>query len=177
MQNRAPSVDSDRRHLLTTSRPPSIASMMTQDIVPDDSASVRSRVTFADQPTTTPLSRSVSVPDAGQSYRGFPSREAYYAALEEFAQERKFFKADQQLVGFYHHKTMAEYTEGGGARSLSKDQRKAEKERRKSLKGQGKRTQLDGVPEEETGEPGTVIEQFPRRASWNILGRRASRAA
>lgn len=179
MHNRGTSVDSDRRYLLTVSRPPSIASVITQDVTPDDSASVRSRVTFAEQSTTMNLTRSASVPDASQSYRGFPSREAYYAALEQFAQERKFFKPEQQLVGFYHHKTMADYvSEKGGARSMSKEQRRAEKERRKSLKGQskGKRPLLDGVPEEDDGEQGAVADQTLRRASWNILGRRASRA-
>jgi hypothetical protein len=66
-------------------------------------------------------------------YRGFPSKEAYLKALVEFADSKKYYEMDNQLIGFYGTKTTADIlSEEGGWRSKTKAQRQAEKDRKKS---------------------------------------------
>ncbi|KAL6241245.1 hypothetical protein RBB50_011924 [Rhinocladiella similis] len=45
---------------------------------------------------------------ADQGYRGFPSREAYLQALQEWAEEKKYHQSTEQMHGFYGKRTVDE---------------------------------------------------------------------
>ncbi|KIW95697.1 uncharacterized protein Z519_04282 [Cladophialophora bantiana CBS 173.52] len=66
---------------------------------------------------------------ADQSYRGFPSEQAYLDALKEWAQSKMYYESDEQLQGFYGTKTLDDIlTRQGTPRSAKKntrDQRRA----------------------------------------------------
>ncbi|KAF2092938.1 hypothetical protein NA57DRAFT_62040 [Rhizodiscina lignyota] len=177
MATAGPSTDSDTRHLLAPSQPASIMgtsrppSIMTQD----DNIPVKdSGITSSEDAIKAARQRAQSVPELDRPYRGFPSRDEYYEALAEFAKEKQFFTAEQQLNGFYGTKTMQEYlNEKGGSKTMSRKEKKAQKERRRS-----EQPRLAGVPETEgdaEGQqegPGELKEQT-RRPSWAMFGRRS----
>ncbi|KIW32456.1 uncharacterized protein PV07_04002 [Cladophialophora immunda] len=66
---------------------------------------------------------------ADQSYRGFPSEQAYLDALKEWAQSKMFYESDEQLQGFYGTKTLDDILikQGTtrGAKKSVRDQRRA----------------------------------------------------
>lgn len=110
---RSSSPTSSRHHLLTSSRPSSILTTSTH-------TTLRNR---ASQDT---IRASPAVP-----YRGFPSKQAYLKALSQFADSKKYYEMDSQLVGFYGTKTTEDILrEEGGWRSKTKAQRQAEKDKK-----------------------------------------------
>jgi len=122
---RSPSPTSSRHHLLTSSRPASILTTNTETTLTDRA----SQETLRASPI--PVQRTQSTPAV--PYRGFPSKEAYLKALVEFADSKKYYEMDNQLIGFYGTKTTADIlSEEGGWRSKTKAQRQAEKDRKKS---------------------------------------------
>ena len=51
-----------------------------------------------------------------QSYRGFPSRQAYLEALREWAEEKMYYHPTEQLRGFYGQKTVDEILDNQGGK-------------------------------------------------------------
>jgi len=130
------SLESDRHHLLSPSRPASIITTNTDVTLTERPSQDTLRPSSESQRSRSNSTNLISVP-----YKGYPSKDAYMKALLEFAQSRQYFETDHQLIGFYGRKTMEDYLkeEGGGFRSKSKQQRKeesdkkiVEKERRRS---------------------------------------------
>ncbi|KAI6871658.1 hypothetical protein KC338_g2520 [Hortaea werneckii] len=64
---------------------------------------------YTEQPTH--ISDNESKPhDHRKSYKGFPSQEAYLAALNEWAETQKYLPVgDNGVTGFYGEKTLEEY--------------------------------------------------------------------
>ncbi|KIY00902.1 uncharacterized protein Z520_03568 [Fonsecaea multimorphosa CBS 102226] len=64
-----------------------------------------------------------------QSYRGFPSEQAYLDALKEWAQSKMYYETGEQLEGFYGTKTLDDILEKHGAvrgvKKSSRNQRRA----------------------------------------------------
>ncbi|EXJ91167.1 hypothetical protein A1O1_04276 [Capronia coronata CBS 617.96] len=54
---------------------------------------------------------------ADQSYRGFPSRDAYLTALRDWAESKMYYEGNEQLRGFYGTKTVENYLTGPGSRN------------------------------------------------------------
>lgn len=65
-------------------------------------------------------------PTEPQSYRGFPSREAYLAALRDWAESKQFLESDYQIRGFYGQKTMDYYKNKPGLRDARKARKASE---------------------------------------------------
>jgi hypothetical protein len=165
-------VESDRRHLLAPSIAPSVATSRAPSIksvkFAGESSNENGKVINISDESEGSSSSDSNVP---RPYRGFPSQEAYLAALLEFGREKQYFETEQRLIGFYGTKTVEDrLREGGGHRSKSKAARKAEKERRKS-------EQLSKMPaiDEDGGE---VRENTAAPTGrWNRLSRVLSRRA
>ena len=124
--------------------------------------------------------------NGSSTYRGFPSREAYLEALEEFAEGKSYADAhDHTLTGFYGTKTMDHYKK--------KPKPTGDRAARKELARLAKRATVadgmpEGVPEEEgvtrtatAGSSKTVQkadvgpkESRTRRLSRVFTGRRAT---
>lgn len=127
---RSSSPTSSRHHLLSSSRPSSILTTNTD-------------ATLTNRESQDTLRASPAV-----SYRGFPSQEAYLQALRQFADSKKYYEMDSQLIGFYGKKTTEDILkEEGGWRTKTKAQRQAEKDRKKSEVEQ-RRASLATVREE-----------------------------
>lgn len=160
MEAGKPSMESDNRHLLDSSRPASVysyATTLNENQTPTQSTAYLPNGTA--ETSAGPVEQSAKVP-----YRGFSSKEAYLQALTEFAQERSYFKADDALIGFYHHKTMDEYMKDG--------QRKTGRRSKKA----NATSRRDTVPNlhlvSEAAEEDVVPQASGRRASLAQLGRR-----
>ncbi|OAP60314.1 hypothetical protein AYL99_05316 [Fonsecaea erecta] len=62
---------------------------------------------------------------ADQSYRGFPSEQAYLDALKEWAQSKMYYESDEQLQGFYGTNTLDDIlSKQGTTRGAKKPVRK-----------------------------------------------------
>lgn len=129
-KTRSSSPSSSRHHLLTSSRPSSILTTNTDATLTNR----KSQDTIRALPV--------------EPYRGFPSKEAYLTALRQFADSKKYYEMDSQLVGFYGTKTTEDILkEEGGWRTKTKAQRQAEKEKKMRDSEQG-RASLATVAEE-----------------------------
>jgi len=139
------SFDSDREHLLANTKsllPPSLYSPSTANstttlttadpsIAPEDSITPRPS-------TETPRVDSTPAPESGtpKPYKGFPSEQAYLAALREWAEERQYIRFDTELVGWQGRKTMEDYANQPGVEFSWRTRmkaRKAEKQRRATI--------------------------------------------
>lgn len=59
---------------------------------------------------------------ADQSYRGFPSEQAYLDALKAWADSKTYYETEEQLRGFYGTKTVENYlSQPGGFRTGKKE--------------------------------------------------------
>ena len=99
------SFESDRQHLLAdTILPPphsSAASFVSVATITDHKERDASP-----SPSTTKIPDTASIVIPMQtSYRGFPSEEAYLAALHAWAKEKEYVQFDTALIGFYGRKT------------------------------------------------------------------------
>ncbi|KAF2478736.1 hypothetical protein BDY17DRAFT_305756 [Neohortaea acidophila] len=106
MEPRKPSTETDRRHLLASS---------ASSIAPSDSVSVITARHGDNDGDATPRARSparsiatTTKTSTSQPYRGFPSEEAYLAALRAWADGQKFTSFDTSLIGFYGERTAEE---------------------------------------------------------------------
>ena len=70
--------------------------------------------------------QSIDTVVADTSYRGFPSEEAYLDALKAWAHSKMFYETDDQLTGFYGHKTVDDVLHKQGTfRGAKKSKRRA----------------------------------------------------
>jgi hypothetical protein len=171
MGPRAPSLESDRRHLTAPSVAPSVATSRATSIKSVKFADESSKETREIGPAPhDPQANPSSNPNIPQPYRGYPSREAYLAAFLEFAREKQYYEPDQQLIGFYGTKTMEDrLKEATGHRSKSKADRKADKARRKSAQS----SKMPAI-HEDSGE--LRVDTGPT-ARWNLLFKNLTRRA
>ncbi|KAF2718524.1 hypothetical protein K431DRAFT_287550 [Polychaeton citri CBS 116435] len=87
--HRSPSQETeDRRHLLSPSVPGSVAPSVLESTRND------------------PCQQATSI--ASEPYKGFSSRAAYLAALQEWAESKKYLETGTQLKGWYGNDTMEE---------------------------------------------------------------------
>lgn len=150
-KTRSSSPASSRHPLLTSSRPSSILTTSTD-------------ATYTNRQSQDTIRASPAV-----AYRGFPSKEAHLNALRQFAESKKYYEMDSQLVGFYGTKTTEDILkEEGGWRTKTKIQRQAEKDRKKS-EVEHRRASLATVREED----GQMVEE--QRQSQGRVMRRFSR--
>ncbi|CAK4031137.1 Hypothetical predicted protein [Lecanosticta acicola] len=104
------------------SRPPSIAPSETstqylqeqQQEQDDDNNNNRTPRATSLASTRAPSLTSTLVADDShrqrqQRYKGFPSEEAYLAALREWVESKKYIQTDATMVGYYGTTTMDEY--------------------------------------------------------------------
>jgi hypothetical protein len=81
------------------------------------------------RPASVFSAQSIDTVVADQSYRGFPSEQAYLDALKVWAQSKMFYEADEQLSGFYGKSTVDDILgKQGTTRGMTKstrDQRRA----------------------------------------------------
>jgi len=119
-------------------------------------------------------------PEQPKPYKGFPSEEAYLAALRAWAEEQKYFKIDTQLTGFYGTKTSEYYMNQPGLRSERKARMQAD--RRNTIArvpiivstNGGANTVPETVPEiVSRGEPGRKGSKVGKVAG-KMFGRRAT---
>ena len=91
-------------------------------------------------------------------------------SLLAFLEEKQYFESDYQLIGFYGTKTAEDYLkQPGGVRTKSREQRWAEKERRKS-------EQLARLPDvaEDEAERTVNMGDVPRQRRFSRVSRGSS---
>lgn len=123
---RRDSAESERRHLLADSVAPSESASIITDITGGDGdrtprarspassvrhveADTRSKIPANQQPY--PRRDTMADPSSVPApYRGFPSEAQYLAALNQWAESKKYIETtDTALIGFYGATTMEEY--------------------------------------------------------------------
>jgi len=161
------SFESDREHLLSNKSllPPSLYSASVNisnttitttapSVAPDDSITPTQSTTQLN--TEAPNADSEPAPESKTPtpYRGFPSEEAYLAALRNWAMEKEgYIKFDTALVGWQGRKTMDDYVNQPGmefAWRTRMKERKAEKQRRATVAA-GATRDGDALPVPSTG--------------------------
>lgn len=101
------STETDRRHLLAPSIvASSAASTVGGTLTPRPYSPSATPRAGSPAPTTR---RDTLANPATQPYRGFPSEAHYLAALNAWAEEKKYIHYDRSLVGFYGAKTTEDY--------------------------------------------------------------------
>ena len=143
------SFDSDREHLLSNKSLllPSLYAASANNsnttldttapsIAPDDSITPTQSATNLN--AQLPNTDSDPAPETKKPYpyKGFPSEEAYLAALRNWAVEKEFVKFDTALVGWQGKKTLDDYANQPGmefAWRTRMKERKAEKQRRATI--------------------------------------------
>ena len=124
---------------IRSSRP---ASVMTTDSIdtiiasrPLPASSQPAAQSSRHENSTTSSPPATTTTQGPQPYRGFPSHEAYLAALRSWVEEKMYFESDYQLRGFYGTKPMQYYMDKPGLRShkKSKNQEGKQVDRRASL--------------------------------------------
>ncbi len=143
------SFESDREHLLSNRSllQPSLYSASANNsnttlntsapsIAPDDSVTPTQSTTNLNAQVPNTDSETTPQLKAPTPYKGFPSEEAYLAALRSWAMEKEFIKFDTALVGWQGKKTMDDYANQPGiefAWRTRMKERKAEKQRRATI--------------------------------------------
>jgi len=95
------STETDRRHLLAESVSHSEASSVIDVESVDGERTPRAR---------SPVSASKATDTSTQGYRGFPSKAHYLAALNAWADSKRYLEpSDSTLPGYYGQTTMEEY--------------------------------------------------------------------
>lgn len=97
------SQETDRRHLLSDSLPPSAAPSILSYA---DSTLDGDRTPRAHSPAPSTQTQTTQTP---QTYRGFPSEAHYLAALREWAEDHQYEKKPDVGFAFYGEKTMQDY--------------------------------------------------------------------
>ena len=145
------STETDRRHLLADSVVPSEAASEIVDFADGD------RTPLSHSPVRGEDSSSQFKIPAGQAherrdtiaapseaprpYKGFPSEAHYLAALNEWAESKKYIYYDKSLIGFYGQKTMGDYAnQAGGVELGLRKKWKARKERKAEQKMERRNT-------------------------------------
>ena len=72
---------------------------------------------FSSRPPSVFSAASIDTLVADQSYRGYPSKDAYLQAMREWVDSKKYYENDIQLQGFYGTKTSEVYKSRPGLRS------------------------------------------------------------
>ncbi|WPH04067.1 Hypothetical protein R9X50_00695200 [Acrodontium crateriforme] len=112
------STETDRQHLLADSVAPSTRTSIYEAVDGDrtpraHSPSPSKTDTSADSPPASSSQderRNITpILTSPQPYRGFPSQAHYLAALEEWADSKRYVQYSQPLVGFYGLETLQEY--------------------------------------------------------------------
>ena len=116
------------------------------------------------------------------TYRGFPTHEAYLAALQEWVDSKLYFETDKQLRGWYGTKTKEEYLsktsvwEERRARK-QEEKRESERQRRATLARLGAVVEEErGIEEGDVGEEGRGAVKAGKKESRlrRVFGRRAT---
>lgn len=68
--------------------------------------------------------------ETSRPYKGFPSEAHYLAALEKWAESRRYLEPETMLVGFYGPKTLQDYASRPGVEIGLKKRWRARKERK-----------------------------------------------
>jgi hypothetical protein len=177
VERHAPSMESDRRHLLAPSAAPSMAPSLASSR-PASVVSFASDCNDTESPSRhSPKNhRTQSKKSMNTPYKGFPSEAAYLKALLEFGKESEYFEPEDPLVGFYGSKTsadyMREYAEAKAERDKAKAKRRAEKDMAKKRKSIAKGV-LPSVAEDDGGIEGDDEAVQPagvRRMSKGFFG-------
>lgn len=101
------SQETERRHLLAPSTTPS-ARTSTIDLTAA-SGQTTPRAARGQSPARSQTQTERQEQSQPQPYRGFPSEEAYLAALQEWADSKKYLEPGTGLFGFYGNVTSEEY--------------------------------------------------------------------
>lgn len=125
---RRKSTETEHRHLLSDSVAPSESASMIADY-DDGDRTPRARSPSRAASTMTP-----------RSYKGFASEAEYFAALEEWAESKKFLETDKRLIGFYGPKTMDDYANQPGVEFGLRKKLKARKQRKAEQQSQRRNT-------------------------------------
>jgi hypothetical protein len=161
------SFESDRQHLLanTVLPPPqsSAASFVSVETITDHK-----------EPDASPSQSTAEISDTAStivpmqtSYRGFPSEEAYLAALRAWVQEKEYIQLDTALIGWYGQKTKEYYLSQPGLGLRKKAKARKEEKRKATISGESESGSADtAAPVSKSQLPGF---RWPRRATLSKL--------
>ena len=119
------STETDQRHLLSDS------------VAPSESASM---ITDYEDGDRTPRARSPIRGASTATYKGFQSEAHYLAALEEWAESKRYLEPETRLIGFYGPKSMEWYASQPGVEIGLKRKWKARKQRKAEQQDQRRNT-------------------------------------
>jgi hypothetical protein len=88
-----------------------------------ESKSERGPLLRSSRPPSVFSAASIDTLVADQSYRGYPSQQAYLEALREWVDSKMYYESEIQLKGFYGTKTSEYYKNKPGLRSEKKARR------------------------------------------------------
>lgn len=106
------STETDRRHLLTGSTCPSETSSFVEVEAGDGERTPRAQSPASAATRFNSQQQETTVDLAHQGYRGFPSRAHYLAALNAWAESKRYLEpGDSGISGYYGQTTMEEYAQ------------------------------------------------------------------
>jgi hypothetical protein len=101
----------------------------TMSIKEPRSAFDRNTQIQSSRPASVFSAQSIDTLVTDQSYRGFPSEQAYLNALKAWAESKMFFEADEVLTGFYGKNTVDDVLKNQGT---SRDAKKPSRKQRRA---------------------------------------------
>lgn len=109
---RRSSTETDRRHLLAESVCPSEASSMINVETGDGERTPRAQSPLSTFRVSQPKPQETTGDPSLQTYKGFPSKAHYLAALNAWAESKRYLEpSDSTIPGYYGQTTMEDYAQ------------------------------------------------------------------